>query len=322
MQSQLHHNWPLCIKSSLLASDWYTNPPMVIVGKKSDLRSDQRPVPTEDGRKLAEELNCSLTGARTSVVTNRHRTGSALSHIPQWHKAVLEFLGCWWQSLPLRPGKDPNQAPHARWMAENCVLQCWVPPKCNTGREFVTEGLCRTAIDLCLVFYVGDKVGVLIAQSIGEPATQMTLNTFHLAGVSSKNVSPSVPIPGRTPGVSIFSEKESHTVLEALKRMPQPSNGTAQYISAASRVNVAAARVESWKIQQLAEETRIVTLATTSLLGPWLPHAARALPTTSQHRPPPHNNNNHHLRVTPLYRTAYHINAGRAAASEYRRNIC
>ena len=28
----------------------------------------------------------------------------------------------------------------------------------------------------------------LAAQSIGEPATQMTLNTFHYAGVSSKNV--------------------------------------------------------------------------------------------------------------------------------------
>ena len=30
--------------------------------------------------------------------------------------------------------------------------------------------------------------GMLAAQSIGEPATQMTLNTFHYAGVSSKNV--------------------------------------------------------------------------------------------------------------------------------------
>jgi len=36
-------------------------------------------------------------------------------------------------------------------------------------------------------------VGVLAAQSIGEPATQMTLNTFHFAGVSSKNVTLGVP---------------------------------------------------------------------------------------------------------------------------------
>ena len=39
----------------------------------------------------------------------------------------------------------------------------------------------------------GEMVGVIAAQSIGEPATQMTLNTFHFAGVSSKNVTLGVP---------------------------------------------------------------------------------------------------------------------------------
>jgi DNA-directed RNA polymerase II subunit RPB1 len=34
----------------------------------------------------------------------------------------------------------------------------------------------------------GEMTGFLAAQSIGEPATQMTLNTFHYAGVSAKNV--------------------------------------------------------------------------------------------------------------------------------------
>lgn len=33
----------------------------------------------------------------------------------------------------------------------------------------------------------------MAAQSLGEPATQMTLNTFHFAGVSSKNVTLGVP---------------------------------------------------------------------------------------------------------------------------------
>ena len=28
----------------------------------------------------------------------------------------------------------------------------------------------------------GEAVGVLAAQSVGEPSTQMTLNTFHMAG--------------------------------------------------------------------------------------------------------------------------------------------
>lgn len=39
----------------------------------------------------------------------------------------------------------------------------------------------------------GEMVGVLAAQSIGEPATQMTLNTFHFTGIASKNVTLGVP---------------------------------------------------------------------------------------------------------------------------------
>lgn len=33
----------------------------------------------------------------------------------------------------------------------------------------------------------------MAAQSIGEPTTQMTLNTFHLAGVSERNVTLGIP---------------------------------------------------------------------------------------------------------------------------------
>ncbi|CAL9735755.1 DNA-directed RNA polymerase II subunit RPB1 [Monosporozyma servazzii] len=43
------------------------------------------------------------------------------------------------------------------------------------------------------VVHPGEMVGVLAAQSIGEPATQMTLNTFHFAGVASKKVTSGVP---------------------------------------------------------------------------------------------------------------------------------
>jgi DNA-directed RNA polymerase II subunit RPB1 len=44
------------------------------------------------------------------------------------------------------------------------------------------------------IVHPGEAVGVIAGQSIGEPTTQMTLNTFHLAGVSSKsNVTRGVP---------------------------------------------------------------------------------------------------------------------------------
>lgn len=39
----------------------------------------------------------------------------------------------------------------------------------------------------------GESVGAIAAQSIGEPTTQMTLNTFHHAGVSSKNTVLGIP---------------------------------------------------------------------------------------------------------------------------------
>eukprot|EP00743_Colponemidia_sp_Colp-15_P005106 GILK01005496.1.p1 GENE.GILK01005496.1~~GILK01005496.1.p1 ORF type:complete len:1772 (-),score=385.89 GILK01005496.1:91-4842(-) len=39
----------------------------------------------------------------------------------------------------------------------------------------------------------GEPVGVLAAQSVGEPSTQMTLNTFHLAGHGGANVTLGIP---------------------------------------------------------------------------------------------------------------------------------
>ena len=44
------------------------------------------------------------------------------------------------------------------------------------------------------IVHPGEMVGVIAGQSIGEPTTQLTLNTFHLAGVSTKsNVTRGVP---------------------------------------------------------------------------------------------------------------------------------
>lgn len=42
-------------------------------------------------------------------------------------------------------------------------------------------------------YLIGSTVGAVGAQSIGEPGTQMTLKTFHFAGVASMNVTLGVP---------------------------------------------------------------------------------------------------------------------------------
>ena len=59
----------------------------------------------------------------------------------------------------------------------------------------------------------GESVGILSAESIGEPGTQMTLNTFHFAGVAEMNVTVGLPriieiLDGRkeleTPAMEIY----------------------------------------------------------------------------------------------------------------------
>merc|ERR1711959_367551 len=74
--------------------------------------------------------------------------------------------------------------------------------ECSTAMDL---GLCPTQMQLeafvnrCTSKYVqavlmpGEAVGAVAAQSIAEPATQMTLKTFHFAGVASMNVTLGVP---------------------------------------------------------------------------------------------------------------------------------
>uniref|UniRef100_A0A183KN81 DNA-directed RNA polymerase n=1 Tax=Schistosoma curassoni TaxID=6186 RepID=A0A183KN81_9TREM len=68
--------------------------------------------------------------------------------------------------------------------------------------EIIPEPPCATAAelrDLCLAKIInaqappGDPVGLLAAQSVGEPSTQMTLNTFHFAGRGEMNVTLGIP---------------------------------------------------------------------------------------------------------------------------------
>ncbi|KAI9806451.1 MAG: DNA-directed RNA polymerase II subunit RPB1 [Piccolia ochrophora] len=74
----------------------------------------------------------------------------------------------------------------------------------------------------------GEMVGVLAAQSIGEPATQMTLNTFHFAGVSSKNVTLGVPRLKeilnvakniKTPSMTVYLEEDKAGNKDAVKAL-------------------------------------------------------------------------------------------------------
>ena len=80
------------------------------------------------------------------------------------------------------------------------LIDIHLSPKLLIQKYRITEEEYKTLIDtITKQFYKskispGEMVGAVAAQSIGEPATQMTLNTFHFAGVSAKsNVTRGIP---------------------------------------------------------------------------------------------------------------------------------
>ena len=75
----------------------------------------------------------------------------------------------------------------------------------------------------------GEMVGMIAAQSIGEPTTQMTLNTFHFAGVASKsNVTRGVPRIEEI--LSLSSEPKNPSLTVFLKREEETEREKAQSI--------------------------------------------------------------------------------------------
>ncbi|KAL8716050.1 MAG: hypothetical protein Q9225_006266 [Loekoesia sp. 1 TL-2023] len=66
----------------------------------------------------------------------------------------------------------------------------------KTADSIISKRTFQTLIDTKYMKSVvdpGEAVGVVAGQSVGEPSTQMTLNTFHLAGHSTKNVTLGIP---------------------------------------------------------------------------------------------------------------------------------
>ena len=105
-----------------------------------------------------------------------------------WHKLVDKML----ESLETT---YCNTTPLFRLM-----VQYWLRPNSILVEKRFNKKGCYVLIDAIKMAFLkalvqpGEMVGMIAAQSIGEPTTQMTLNTFHFAGVASKsNVTRGVP---------------------------------------------------------------------------------------------------------------------------------
>ena len=78
------------------------------------------------------------------------------------------------------------------------------------------SGICRMCYGLSLAnlkpIMVGDAVGIIAAQSIGEPGTQLTMRTFHTGGVAGSDITSGLPrveelFEARSPrGAAVLSE--------------------------------------------------------------------------------------------------------------------
>jgi len=84
-------------------------------------------------------------------------------------------------------------------MLFKCLIYSYLSPKVLIKKYRINSVAFDHLINMIQLKYKkafissSEMVGALAAQSIGEPATQMTLNTFHLAGVGKPGVTRGVP---------------------------------------------------------------------------------------------------------------------------------
>ncbi|KAI4322195.1 hypothetical protein L6164_021912 [Bauhinia variegata] len=106
-------------------------------------------------------------------------------------------------------------------------------------------------LDICLSRYFSKKIeggtpiGPIGAQSIGEPGTQMTLKTFHFAGVASMNVTLGVP---RIKEIIDGTKKISTPIITAILERDDNAN-TARMVKG---------RIEKTNLGQVAKSIKVV----------------------------------------------------------------
>lgn len=113
----------------------------------------------------------------------------------QFYESLRSFLSVKAKKLSvLRERHGLNPALSKTSVKDKAVELATVSKVSNITKEHV-----ESFLEMCLFKYErskvepGTAVGAIGAQSIGEPGTQMTLKTFHFAGVASMNVTLGVP---------------------------------------------------------------------------------------------------------------------------------
>ncbi len=100
------------------------------------------------------------------------------------------------------------------------VLKC----RAETGVCKTCYGIFPATGEMC---EIGDAVGIIAAQSIGEPGTQLTMRTFHTGGVAGADITHGLPrvveiFEARNPkGAAVLAELGGRIEIEQTERGPK-----------------------------------------------------------------------------------------------------
>ena len=192
-----------------------------LVVRKEDCAENSREIPSvmvrafRNGNEVVESLEERITGrvsgdtiydsnGEVIVYANQMITSKRASRI--WNKIVADVE----QEVSAYRTKDKREKERQRLLAEAGVLVRTVL-SCNSR-----YGICSKCYGSNMatgeLVHVGEAVGVIAAQSIGEPGTQLTMRTFHTGGVAGDDITQGLPrveelFEARKPkGVAIISE--------------------------------------------------------------------------------------------------------------------
>jgi DNA-directed RNA polymerase subunit beta' len=92
-------------------------------------------------------------------------------------------------------GTDISPSLLASWREElprETLVPVRTPSKCESP-----HGVCQVCYGRALSTYrpvdIGEAVGIIAAQSIGEPGTQLTMRTFHTGGIAGEDITAGLP---------------------------------------------------------------------------------------------------------------------------------
>src|SRR5690242_13068200 len=111
------------------------------------------------------------------------------------------------------------------------AAQSFVMPVRSVLKCKAETGVCQSCYGTFLasgeMSEIGDAVGIIAAQSIGEPGTQLTMRTFHTGGVAGADITHGLPrvveiFEARNPkGAAVLAEVGGRVEVEMTERGPK-----------------------------------------------------------------------------------------------------